>query len=175
MNKILISLIPIQQPPQCMSHFRPISLCNMVIMIITKVLANHLKPLMPKLVFSCQSSFVEGRQVVNNIVIVQEVIHTLRKRKGRRGAMVAKIDLEKPYDWIKWSFLQVMLSVGFSLHTTELIMYCITSAKLAVLWNGNILLEFSPTKIEIGRSSISLFVYVVHGNLSISNTSGDVY
>lgn len=88
---------------------------------------------------------------------------------------MAKINLEKPYDRIKWSFLQVMLSVGFSLHTTELIMYCITLAKLEVLWNGNILLEFPPTKIEIGRSSISLFVCVVHGNLSISNTAGDVY
>lgn len=175
MSKTLISLIPKQQPPQCMSHFRPISLCNMVIKIITKVLANHLKSLMPKLMSSCLSSFVEGRQDVNNIVIVQVVIYTLQKRKGRRGAMVAKIDLEKLYDLIKWSFLLVVLSVGFSLHTTELIMYCITSAKLAVLWNGNILLVFSPTMIEIGRSSISLFICVVQGNLSNWNTTGEGY
>lgn len=127
-----------------------------------KVLANRLKPLMPKLTSSCQSSFVEGRQAADNIIILQEIVHTLQKQKGRRGAIVAKIDLEKAYDKIEWAFLQqVLLTVGFSSHITKLVMYCITSAKLAVLWNENILPKFLPTRGLRQGDPLSPYLFIL--------------
>lgn len=46
MNSTLIMLIPKQEVPELISQFLPISLCNIVVKIITKIIANRLKPLM---------------------------------------------------------------------------------------------------------------------------------
>lgn len=43
-------------------------------------------------------AFVPGRQISDNIVIFQEVIHYLHSKRSGKGYMVLKIDLEKAYD-----------------------------------------------------------------------------
>lgn len=106
MNKTVISLIPKQSPPECMAQFRPISLCTIVVKIISKIVANRLKSLMLKLTAPNQVSFVLGRQAADNIIVVQEIIHTLMKKKSRISGMVAKIDSEKAYDQIDWGFFK---------------------------------------------------------------------
>ncbi|CAL1357103.1 unnamed protein product [Linum trigynum] len=50
---------------------------------------------MRKLVFPRQSSFIPWRETTDNIIVLQEALHTLRKKKGKRGGIVMKIDLEK--------------------------------------------------------------------------------
>eukprot|EP00253_Pinus_taeda_P034767 PITA_34767 len=60
-NSSFIDLIPKQEMAQTPNRFRPISLCNVIYKIISKVAANRLKPLLPSLVSGEQSGFVEGR------------------------------------------------------------------------------------------------------------------
>ena len=55
-------------------------------------------------------AFVPGRKGSNNVIIAQEIIHSLGKKKGGVGYMVLKIDLEKAYDKIEWSFNRVILN-----------------------------------------------------------------
>ena len=50
LNKTLIALIPKQLGPESINHYRPISLCNTIYKIVTKILVNRLKHLMPTLV-----------------------------------------------------------------------------------------------------------------------------
>lgn len=76
---------------------------------LTKLLANRLRPLMVSLVSPCQSSFVPKRQSRDNIIVAQEVIHSMRSKKTGKGWMVIKIDLEKTYDRLKWSFVKETL------------------------------------------------------------------
>lgn len=64
---------------------------------------------MPDLVCPNQSSFVENRQITDNIVIYQEILNTIKFEKGRRGYMVLKIYLEKSYDRLDWSFIRSTL------------------------------------------------------------------
>ncbi|KAL8152795.1 hypothetical protein V2J09_010555 [Rumex salicifolius] len=66
--------------PNCMNHLLPISLLNVNFKLATKVLVNRLKPLMPKLIALTQSSFIPCRQNCDNIVLVQEVLHSMRSR-----------------------------------------------------------------------------------------------
>ncbi|XP_021598828.1 uncharacterized protein LOC110604828 [Manihot esculenta] len=61
--------------------FRPISLCNVIYKLVTKVLVNKLKDVLSSLIGPEQSSFVPGRQIINNIVVFQEVLHTMRTSK----------------------------------------------------------------------------------------------
>ncbi|WCJ31387.1 RNA binding RNA-directed DNA polymerase [Euphorbia peplus] len=98
LNRTLIVLIPKKSKPDSFGDLRPISLCNVLYKIITKIIANMLKPHMPKLVQPQQTSFVAGRNITENIMIAQEAIHSMSKKTGRSGWMALKVDLEKAYD-----------------------------------------------------------------------------
>lgn len=145
MNESLICLIPKQHRPEAMAHFRPICLSNVIMKIVSKVIANRFKPVMPVLVGREQSSFISGRHATDNIVVAQEMIHSLRKRKGLKGALVAKIDLEKAYDRVDWEFLaDVLQAIGLGHSLLTVIMNSIKSTQLAVIWNGERLEKFRP-------------------------------
>lgn len=146
-NQVLITLIPKQKVPEKITQFRPIALCNVLIKIITKVIANRLKGLLPKLVSENQCSFVPKRQGIDNVVILQEVIHTLRNKRGRKGYIIVKLDLEKAYDRLEWGFLRTILQkIGFDEKMLSLIMSCLQTTSLTVLWNGDGVEEFKPTR-----------------------------
>nr|WMB96822.1 hypothetical protein [Solanum melongena]WMB96868.1 hypothetical protein [Solanum melongena]WMB97045.1 hypothetical protein [Solanum aethiopicum] len=110
LNKTLVTLIPKTENPEIIGQFRPISLCTVPLKVISKVLVDRLRPYLSKLVGKTQSSFIPGRQTTDNIIVVQEAIHTMRimKRK-KKGVLAMKIDLEKAYDRIRWSFLRQVL------------------------------------------------------------------
>lgn len=101
MNETIIKLIPKLDHPDKISQFQPIFLCNVVAKCIIKIIANKLKPLMTKLIGEPQSSFVPRRHGVDNIVLVQEIIHSMKIMKGQKGWMAVKLDLEKAYDRIE--------------------------------------------------------------------------
>lgn len=67
---ILITLLHKIVAPEQISQFRPISLCNVAFKIITKVLVNRMKMVLPKLVSSMQSSFIPRRQLNDNVVVL---------------------------------------------------------------------------------------------------------
>lgn len=77
----LVVVVPTVLHPETLSQFRPISLCTTIYKLITKIIVNRLKPVLADLISHFQSSFVPGRQITDNVVVVQEVIHTIRLRK----------------------------------------------------------------------------------------------
>ena len=81
-----------------MNHYRPISVCNMVYKVIAKLLADRIKPLLHDLICPTQGAFVSGRSIHDNSVIIQEVIHSMKKKSGQEGYVAMKIDLQKAYD-----------------------------------------------------------------------------
>lgn len=146
------------------SQFRPIHLSNVVIKIVFKVLANLLKLLMNDLVGHSQASFIHERQTTDNIIVRQELIHSLRRRKGGKGAMIVKIDLEKTYDRMDWEFLEEILrEVDFTIRLVQVILNCIKSTHILVIWNGERLQEFQPEGTETGRPVVSLLICLMHG------------
>lgn len=48
---------------------------------------------------------------MDNMIITQEIIHTMSKKKGKIGFMAIKIDLEKAYDRLEWHFIRDMLNL----------------------------------------------------------------
>lgn len=145
-----------------LTQFRPIALCNVLIKLVIEVLANRLKSLMPKLTGEQQASFFPGRQAIDNIVIAQEMIHLLERKTERKGDMVIKVDLEKAYDRIAWPFFQeVILAAGFNTHLTGLILSCISSITITVLWNGKQLKEFQPKRGLRQGDPLSPYLFVL--------------
>lgn len=68
-NNTLISLISKKPNPTIIADFRPISMCTVVYKIVTKVIVNRLKLLLPFIVRLNQTSFASDRKIVDNIVI----------------------------------------------------------------------------------------------------------
>ena len=66
--------------------------------MVTKIIARCLRPLLDKLVSPNQTAFVLGRKGLDNVVVAQELIHSLDKLKGKMGFMAIKVDLVKAYD-----------------------------------------------------------------------------
>lgn len=90
-----LALVPKCDNPEHISQFRPIPLCNVIYKIITKIIANRLKHFMKYLIGHNHSSFILGRQILDNIIIMQEVLHMIKIRKGRKGMMLLKLFSKK--------------------------------------------------------------------------------
>ena len=98
LNRTHIALIPKVQGPETLGNYCPISLSNIVYKVVTKIIVVRLRPFLDKLISPLQSAFVPRRKSVDNAIIVQEIIHSLSKKRGKLGYMALKIDLEKAYD-----------------------------------------------------------------------------
>ena len=73
--------------------------------LVTKLIANRLKPIMLIAIAPMQCGFIRNRSGSHNVIVAQEVIHKMRKVKGKKGFMAIKIDLEKAYDCLDWNFI----------------------------------------------------------------------
>ncbi|XP_017248940.1 uncharacterized protein LOC108219886 [Daucus carota subsp. sativus] len=115
-NQTLACLIPKVKAPQAMTDLRPISLCNVLIRILSEVLENRLKPCLKSLISDRQSAFIEGRLLNDNALVAFEVNHYMRRLTQRtKGITGFKMDISKAYDNLEWNFTQnVMLKFGFS-------------------------------------------------------------
>ena len=96
-NTALLILILKSEGVDSPSKFRPLSLCNVVHKIITKFITNRLKPILPTLVALEQSGFVEGRQILDGVILVHVVIHYLNVTK-------------KPRMLLNWTSLNPMIN-----------------------------------------------------------------
>nr|KYP70239.1 Putative ribonuclease H protein At1g65750 family [Cajanus cajan] len=161
-NETFITLVPKMENITQLKHMRPIGLCNVSYKIITKLLARRINNIMGKLVHPNQCSFVLGRNSKDNIIIAQEVIHSMRSKSGSVGWMAIKIDLEKAYDRLNWNFIKETLEdIGFPLKIIELIWNCISTAKFRMLWNGEMLESFSPSRGIRQGDPISPYLFVL--------------
>ena len=90
LNQTNIALIPKTNSPTKMTKFWPISLCNVSYKIISKVLANRLKPILSTIISENQSAFVLDRLITDNVLVAFEIMHYLKKKKGRERKLYGR-------------------------------------------------------------------------------------
>eukprot|EP00253_Pinus_taeda_P014482 PITA_14482 len=95
-NMTFIALIPKVEESNTPDKYRSIALCNVIYKLISKVVANRLKPLLPLLISPEQTGYVEGHQILDGIILSHEVIHSLKIMK--KPGMILKLDLSKAFD-----------------------------------------------------------------------------
>ncbi|MCH82139.1 cytochrome P450, partial [Trifolium medium] len=62
---------------------------------------------MDKLISPNQLAFIQGRKLVDGVVAVNEIIDLAKK--SRKECLIFKVDFEKVYDSVSWSFLEYMM------------------------------------------------------------------
>ena len=84
-----------------------------------------------------QAAFLQGRRGADNVIITQELIYSLGKSRGKEGFMVVKIDLEKAFDHLEWSFIRMVLThFGFPENIIRLILSCVSTTSTSLLFNA---------------------------------------
>lgn len=177
-NQTTIVLIPKVKNPQDLKNFRPISLCNVIYKICSKVLANRLRNFLDDIISVEQSVFVPGRLITDNMLVTYESIHYLKWKKGKLGACAVKLDMVKAYDRVEWPYLQgIMLRLGFSERFVTKIMRCVTSVSFSVRVNGHLSAPFTPSRgIRLGDPiSLYLFLLCSEGLSCLLNSVGPVH
>ncbi|KAL5543968.1 hypothetical protein UlMin_007752 [Ulmus minor] len=133
-NLVLILKVP---NPTKLNHYRPISVCNI-------------------------NAFVPGRSIHDNSVMVQEVIHSMRKKRGCGGWMALKIDLEKAYDRMNWSFIwSVLEAFGFHVRWINWVRTCCSSVAMNVMINGAVFQSFRPARGLRQRDPLSPYLFIL--------------
>lgn len=74
-SQIKLVLIPKVPNPESVSQLSPISLCNTLYKLLTKLLVNRLKSFLPAMIHSAQSGFVSSRRTMDNNILAQELLH----------------------------------------------------------------------------------------------------
>ena len=109
LNRALIYLIPKGNIHETINAYRPISICNTILKIISKVAITRLKSFLPNLVSPFQVVFVPKRKPGDNIIIFRKLMHSINKSKIETSNMIIQLDLEKTYDSTKWNSIRNIL------------------------------------------------------------------
>ena len=144
------------------TQFRPISLYNTLYKLVSRIILQRLKPYITNIINPCQASFVPGHRTSDNIIIVQEIIHTMVRKSRPKGLVALKLDLEKAYDHLEWSFIKETLEFFQIPHKLiNLIMNMISSTCINIMWNGTPLSTIIPSRGIHQGDPISLYLFIL--------------
>ena len=112
MNRAHIVLLPKKEAATTPSDFRPISLQNCPVKILSKILTTRLQDQIQCLVDTDQTGFIRGRSISENFIYATELVQCCHRRK--KPTLVLKLDFAKAFDSVNWdSLIRILQSRGF--------------------------------------------------------------
>ena len=152
--------IPKKTVPASLDDYRPISLCNVVYRILSKLLANRLKPLLPRLIDLNQTAFIQDWRISDSILLAHELCHKLHTNQGRPW-MCIKLDMRKAFDSINRQFIcDAMSSFGFDPRWVLWIQKCMNPS-FVLLINGTCSSSFSSANGFRQGDPMSPYLFVL--------------
>lgn len=87
-----------------MKDYCPISYCNVIYKVISKIIANCLEGILPKFIAPNQSAFVKNRLLMEILLLATEVMKDYHKDMISSHCAM-KIDIAKAFYYVEWDFL----------------------------------------------------------------------
>jgi hypothetical protein len=109
LNFGVITLLPKREDAVQIQQYRPICLLNVSFKSFTKVGTDRVTGIANNVIRSSQTASMPGRHILDGVVVLHDTIRELHRKK--MDGVLFKIDFEKNYDKLKWSFLQQTLQV----------------------------------------------------------------
>lgn len=137
LNNSFVTLVPKTPTANSLSDYRPISLCNCVYKLISKLMANRIKLVLGNVISNNQAAFIPGRNIQDNTLLAHELIRGFDIKRSPKRACI-KLDLYKAFDSIDRSYiLHILNCMGFPSKWISWIRECITTPMISVLVNGS--------------------------------------
>ena len=181
LNHTFITLIPKTNNPEYVTQYHPISLCNVLYKILSKVLANRLKKILPTIISEHQSTFAKNRLILVNILVAFESLNSMENMSTRKtGYMAIKLDMSKAYNRVEWGYLEnVMRKMGFNERWIGLIMVCVKTVTYSIMVNGEPQGLIHPTRGIRQGDPLSPFLFLLcteglHGLIQHAASMGEI-
>lgn len=100
-----------------------------------------------------------NRQSRDNIIITQEVIHSMRRKKGKKGWMAINIGLQQAYDRLNWNFIiDTLKEIGLPTSFIDVVYHCISSFLSACFRKGRL-----SRQVEVsGKGFLYLLIFLYY-------------
>lgn len=141
-NTTILTLIPKKNEAQEMKDYRPISCCNVLYKVLSKILANRLKRILPSSITPNQSAFIKDRLMLENQLLASEIVKDYHKDSISARCAI-NIDVSKAFDSVQWPFLvNILKAINLPDTFIHLIELCIGTASFSVQVNESLLVFF---------------------------------
>jgi hypothetical protein len=107
LNYGVITLVPKIKEANNIKQYRPICLLNVDYKGFNKLLCNRFSHMAKEVIGGNQTGFIRGRNILEGVFILHEVIHELNRSKSKE--LILKFDFEKAYDKVRWDFLEIVM------------------------------------------------------------------
>ena len=156
----LIILLYKKGPRENIKNWRPISLLNVDYKILSKVLAERLKTVLPEIIHQDQKGCVKDRQIGENIRLIEDIIHDIENTES--DSVILLQDQEKAYDRVEWNWLFSTLKFfGFGNKFIGWLRTLYKNAKSSIITNGHQSAYFDITRGIRQGDSLSGLLYII--------------
>ena len=104
---IIVILPKPNKPRDLLKSYRPITLLNVCYKIISATIANRLKIVLQKMIDPCQSAYLKGRFIGDNIRMVYDVVQ--RMKQDDTSGILLNLDIESAFDSVSWAFIKSVM------------------------------------------------------------------
>lgn len=164
-NSTILALVPKKAASMEMRDYRPIACCNVLYKVVSKILANRLKLLLPRVITENQSAFIKGRLLMENVLLASELVKDYHKDVVSPRC-VMKIDISKALDSVQWDFvLKILEALGVPAKFLRWIELCITTPSFSVQVNGELAGYFQNARGLRQGCSLSPYLFVLCMNV----------
>lgn len=161
LNSTILALIPKKDSATEMKDYRPISCCNVLYKIISKIIANRLKATLPQCISPNQPAFIKDRLLVENLLLATEIVKDYHRDDiSPRCAM--KIDIAKAFDSVNWKFLlDTLRALNIPEEFIHWIKLCVCTASFSVQVNGELAGFFQSKRGLRQGCALSPYLFVI--------------
>ena len=143
-----------------LTEFHHISLISCLYKIISKILATKTKSISGKIIWEVQLTCVEGRNILDDPRIVNEIFAWAKKIK--KHVLHFKVDFDKASDSVNWGSLDSILSqMGFDNRWRGWMRGCLSSSRASVIITSAPIKEFNITIGVHQGDPLSPFLFII--------------